>query len=173
MVAAAVSFVRGCGLKAGLRDSKKLTAGQREVLFKDLTESGQVVFGVAVVPAADIDRRGLTWAQTEAMSRAVSQVVVNPRSRIIVDGAVNYLKGIYPNAEAVTKADGKIMEVMAASIIAKVTRDNYMAGLRDDYPGYYFEKHKGYGTFKHKQAIRELSAIKGIHRLSYRPFQTL
>lgn len=172
LVAAAVSFARGCGLKDRLRDSKKLTAGQRQALFKDLTESEQIDFGVAMVPAVDIDRYGLTWAQTEAMSRAVSRIVADSQARIIVDGSVNYLKGAYPNAAAVTKADNKIAEVMAASIIAKVTRDNYMAGLKKDYPGYCFERHKGYGTLRHRRAIRELSAIKGIHRLSYRPFQT-
>ena len=97
------------------------------------------------------------------MNRAISQL--NPQPSIaLIDG--NRTAGIEINSRSVVKGDSKCADIAAASILAKVTRDRYMLEMAEKYPQYYFEKHKGYGTKLHYEALREHGPSE-IHRMSF------
>jgi len=152
----------------GLTDSKKLTKKKRDALDVIIRQQA-AGFGLGWVPASEIDQIGLSAALRLATIRAVEQVKV-PYHEIIIDGTINFLsetsKGAYVTTLA--KADLLIQSVSAASIIAKVARDNYMALQDELYPGYGFVDHVGYGTAKHRAAIDELG-VTPLHRLSFAP----
>ena len=170
-LAAAAVRLRGDWSAAGLDDSKRLLPAERQRLAGQLRRRADV--GLAFIEAREIDIHGLSWAQREAMRQAVACLRPAPDELIIVDGKVNYLKDFYAASRAVIKADGKYPAVMAASIVAKVDRDRLMLELDGRYPGYFFGRHKGYGTKLHLQALRQLGALRDIHRLSYRPLAAL
>ena len=151
----------------GLTDSKKLSAKKREQLAVDIREHAD--YGLGWIPAHELDSLGLTEALCKACREAVSQIK-GEFDQIIIDGTINFLRGTkYEDiVQVVPKADFLVPEVSAASIIAKVSRDQYMYDLADKYPGYGFEKHVGYGTAAHKKAIAELG-ICDEHRRSFRP----
>jgi len=154
----------------GLTDSKKLTKKQREKLDLEIREKA-AGFGLGWVDAATIDEIGLSKALVLATKQAVEQIKT-PYSEIIIDGTVNFLaetsKGEY--VTTMKKADLLVPCVSAASIIAKVARDNYMTEQAKLYEGYGFEKHVGYGTAAHMAAIDKLG-ITPLHRLSFKPLQ--
>lgn len=152
----------------GLTDSKKLTKIQREKLDIEIREKARGI-GLGWVDASEIDKIGLSRSLVEATKRAVEQIKVS-YSEIIIDGTINFLKDT-TKGEYVTlmkKADLLIPAVSAASIVAKVARDNYMADMAKANPGYGFEKHVGYGTAAHSEAIKKLGITK-LHRLSFKP----
>ena len=101
------------------------------------------------------------------MQTALDRVDSQDVDSIIIDGSLLYIDD--PRAEAVVKADAKYQEVMAASIVAKVTRDRYMHSLDTDYPDYQLGSHKGYGTTAHQEALLVHGPLKNIHRYSYKP----
>ena len=152
----------------GLTDSKKLTKKKRDALDILIREKASG-YGLGWVEAGEIDEIGLGPALRLATMRAVEQVKV-PYHEIIIDGTINFLsetsKGKYVTTLA--KADLLIQSVSAASIIAKVARDNYMALQDDIYPGYGFARHVGYGTLVHRNAIEKLG-VTPLHRLSFAP----
>lgn len=152
----------------GLTDSKKLTKKRREELDIEIRDKA-LACGLGWVEAIEIDRIGLSAALKLATIRAVEQINV-PYHEIIIDGTVNFLsetnKGGY--VTVMKKADLLVPSVSAASIIAKVARDNFMAGQDDVYPNYGFKKHVGYGTAAHMAAIEKLG-VTPIHRLSFKP----
>lgn len=154
----------------GLTDSKKLSKKQREKLNLEIREKA-AGFGLGWVDAATIDEIGLSKALVLATKQAVEQVKTS-YSEIIIDGTVNFLaetsKGKY--VTVMKKADLLVPCVSAASIIAKVARDNYMAEQANKYEGYGFEKHVGYGTAAHMSAIDKLG-VTPLHRLSFKPLQ--
>ncbi len=154
----------------GLTDSKKLTKKQREALDQAIREKA-LGFGLGWVDATEIDEVGLSEALRLATRRAVEQVHA-PYHEIIIDGTINFLadtgKGKY--VKTLKKADLLIPSVSAASIIAKVARDNYMAEQDRVYPGYHFAAHVGYGTAAHRAAIDQLG-VTPLHRLSFAPLQ--
>ncbi|HSX05221.1 MAG TPA: ribonuclease HII [Candidatus Saccharimonadales bacterium] len=166
LVAGAVALGRPI---AGLRDSKKLTKRQRERLAEELTQTAAAI-GLGWVWPAEIDAHGLTWAVKTAMERALAQITI-AYDEIIIDGNCNYLAP-NPQARAIVKADDSVATVSAASIVAKVARDQYMAALGDEYAGYGFAKHVGYGTAAHRAAL-QLLGVSDIHRKSYKPIQAL
>lgn len=158
-----------------LTDSKKLSAKKRSALSKIILDQAQAT-GLGWVSANELDRYGLSNALKLANRRAVKQVLATKIvfDGIIIDGTVNFLADT-PLTHKVTilkKADFLIKEVSAASIIAKVARDNYMIRLAEKYPAYGFEKHVGYGTALHKQALLE-HGICPEHRKSFRPIHDL
>lgn len=164
LVAGAVALVEPL---AGLRDSKKLSKKQREAL--DVTVRSEAPgIGLGWVWPAEIDKHGLTWAVRTAMKRALAEIAVE-YDEIIIDGNINYFAND-PKARAVIKADDSVPSVSAASIIAKVARDAYMAGLDGRYAGYGFDKHVGYGTAAHIAALKGLG-VSDVHRLSYKPIK--
>ncbi len=151
----------------GLTDSKKLTAKKREALAPIIQEKAAV--GLGWVSAKELDEIGMTAALCKACREAVKQIHV-PFHEIIIDGTINFLRDtpLASHVQVLTKADLLVPEVSAASIVAKVARDNYMYKLAEKYPGYGFEKHVGYGTTAHRKALEELGVCPE-HRKSFRP----
>lgn len=152
----------------GLTDSKKLTKKKRETLYDEVTKHA-TAYASGWVAAAELDEIGMSEALRLATRRAIEQIKV-PYSEIIVDGTVNFLAGTRKGeyVKTMTKADLLIPSVSAASIVAKVERDRYMAALDERYPGYGFRSHAGYGVAKHRAAIESLG-VTPEHRLSFAP----
>lgn len=152
----------------GLTDSKKLTKKRREALDVIIREQA-AGYGLGWVAAHELDEIGLSAALVLATKRAVEQIKV-PYHEIIIDGTINFLKETNKGRFVTTlaKADLLVPSVSAASIIAKVARDNYMAEQDAVYEGYKFASHAGYGTAAHRAAI-ELLGVTPLHRLSFAP----
>lgn len=152
-----------------LTDSKKLTAKKREKLAPIIKEKAKAT-GLGWVSAKELDEIGLAEALKLATRRAVENIPRESFTEIIIDGTQNFLKDtdLENLVSVLPKADLKIKEVSAASIIAKVARDNYMVSLAEKYPGYGFEKHVGYGTALHKSALEKLGPCPE-HRTSFKP----
>ncbi|MBP5634729.1 ribonuclease HII [Candidatus Saccharibacteria bacterium] len=158
----------------GLNDSKKLTAKRREKLAAEIHEKAYC--GLGWVSAAELDELGLSAALRKACREAVKAVQAQKPefNEIIIDGTINFLSdtplGKY--VSVLPKADALVPEVSAASIIAKVARDNYMVELAEKFPEYGFEKHVGYGTALHRAAIEKYGPCEE-HRKSFRPIAEL
>ncbi len=152
-----------------LNDSKKLTAKKRERLSQKILESASAT-GLGWVSAAELDELGLSESLKLATRRAVSKIPREKFTEIIIDGTINFLKDtdLENLVTVLPKADAKIKAVSAASIIAKVARDDYMVKLAEKYPGYGFEKHVGYGTALHKAALEKFGPCPE-HRKSFKP----
>jgi len=164
------AVVLGDAVIEGLTDSKKLTKKRRDAL--DILIREQVAgYGLGWVSAEEIDDIGLSAALRLATIRAVEQVDA-PYHEIIIDGTINFLKETSKGQFVTTLAKGDLLvpSISAASIIAKVARDNYMAEQDILYPGYGFTSHVGYGTAAHIQAIDALG-VTPLHRLSFAPLK--
>ncbi len=147
----------------GINDSKKLSEKKREALFDVICEKA-AAYSVSLVPESVIDEINIRRATHEAMQNAVNGLKIRP-DILLVDGN----DGIpFDNIESryIVKGDAKSQTIAAASILAKVTRDRYMVKLSEKYPGYGFEKHKGYGTKAHCEAIRALG-VSEVHRKTF------
>lgn len=159
--AAAVILPPGINLP-GLNDSKKLAEKKREALY-DLILENAISYGIAFATVEEIEELNILNATFLAMRRAVGQLRVTP-GLVLVDG--NRDPGLDFPTECVVKGDGKCADIAAASILAKVTRDRYMLDMAKTYPQYAFEKHKGYGTKAHYEALRAFGPSP-IHRPSF------
>jgi len=149
---------------AGLADSKKLTALQRERLF-DQIRAKALCCSIAQATVEEIDTLNILQATLLAMKRAVQGLRLKP-SKVLVDG--NQLPVLDVLAEAIIKGDSKVQAISAASILAKVHRDRLCQGLHAQYPEYGFHLHKGYGTAAHLAALQEFGASP-CHRQSFSP----
>ncbi len=150
----------------GVRDSKLLSPKQREALLPVVLEIAEAA-GVGWADPGEVDEWGVVAATRQAMARAVAQL----------DGAVDALLVDYlrlPNLNlpqrSLPKADVRCLSVAAASIVAKVERDRLMATLEQEFPGYGFAQHKGYGTRQHRAALAQLGPSP-IHRMSWQPLR--
>ena len=159
--AAAVILPRDIDIP-GLNDSKKLSEKQRELLY-DIIIRESLSYGIAFSTVEEIEQLNILQATFLAMNRAISQLSLKPELALI-DGNRN--TGIDMPSQCVVKGDSKCADIAAASILAKVTRDRYMYELAQEYPQYHFEKHKGYGTKLHYEAIREYGPSP-VHRMSF------
>lgn len=146
----------------GLNDSKKLTDKKRRELFPIIQEQA-IAFGVGLADEKEIDEINILQATFLAMERAVSQLAVRPE-HILIDGNRNKDFGI--PSDTVVHGDSLSASIAAASILAKVTRDDIMLNMAQQYPGYDFEIHKGYGTRAHYDALR-INGPCAIHRLTF------
>jgi len=154
---------------AGLADSKKLSEKKREALFLEIQEKA-LAYGIASASIEEIDEINILHASMLAMSRAVGLLPVIPE-HVLVDG--NRIPMSLPcPAEAVVKGDARQAAISAASILAKVTRDRDIVKASKIYPEYGFEKHKGYPTAQHLEALR-LHGITPIHRRSFGPVKKI
>ncbi|GLK74199.1 ribonuclease HII [Ancylobacter dichloromethanicus] len=147
----------------GLDDSKRLSAVQREKLFEAICATAEV--SLAFAPPTRIDGHNIRQATLWALARAVAGLPCAPRL-VLVDG--NDLPPLACTARTIIGGDGLVASIAAASIVAKVTRDRLMASLGAAHPGYGFERHMGYGTPEHAQALAALGACRH-HRASFAP----
>ena len=152
-------------LPSGLVDSKLLSRKQRERLMDDISLACEL--GEGWVQPAEIDDMGLTAAMRLGVARALAAVDAGYNEAIIMDGNFNYCDTDFTEVRAVIKADASYPIVSAASIHAKVRRDNYMASLGEPYRKYEFAKHVGYGTKLHHDLLR-LHGVSDQHRLSFK-----
>ncbi len=159
--AAAVILPRGIDIE-GLNDSKKLTEKKREKLF-DTICSEALSYGIAFASVDEIEQINILNAAMLAMNRAIDKLSVKP-ALALIDG--NRDSAIRMPSRCVVKGDAKCADIAAASILAKVSRDRYMLQMAERYPEYHFEKHKGYGTKLHYEALREYGPCE-IHRPSF------
>lgn len=146
----------------GLNDSKKLTDRRRRELFPEICEKA-LAYGIAFGSVEEIETVNILQATFLAMNRAVAQLGIKPEYAL-VDGNRDPKLGI--PTETLVKGDSRSANIAAASILAKVTRDDLMLEAAKTYPGYGFEIHKGYGTKAHYAALTELGPC-AIHRMSF------
>lgn len=152
----------------GLNDSKKLTEKRREALYDEILAKA-ADFAIARSTVEEIDDINILNARMLAMTRAVEGLGDKP-DHALIDG--NKLPELDMDATAIIKGDSQVMAIAAASILAKVTRDREMLEMEEQYPGYGFAKHKGYGTKAHLEALQALGPC-AIHRRSYAPVKKL
>ena len=159
--AAAVILPKGLEIP-GLNDSKKLTDKRRRELMPVIKEQA-LAYGIAFASHTEIDEINILQATFLAMERALAELKIKP-DLALIDG--NRQKDFGINVETVVKGDSRSANIAAASVLAKVTRDDYMEAMAQEYPGYGFEIHKGYGTKAHYEALRNLGPCP-IHRMSF------
>ncbi len=164
VVAAAVVLPMGYELP-GLNDSKKLTARRREALYTQLMDDDRVLKCVAEASVQEIDELNILRATHLAMARA-AQGIAAAVDFCLIDGLA--VPGFPLPSRNLVKGDARCLSIAAASVLAKVTRDHYMQKLAAEFPQYGFERHAGYGTKAHLEAIRQYG-VTVHHRRSFAP----
>jgi ribonuclease HII len=149
---------------AGLADSKTLSAARRETLAAHIREHA-LAWAVGEASVAEIDALNILRATLLAMARAVDGLSVRP-DEVLVDGL--HCPAVSCRVRAVIRGDATVPSISAASILAKTVRDAAMVGLHAHHPGYGFDRHKGYPTAEHVEALRRLGPI-AAHRRSFAP----
>lgn len=152
----------------GIKDSKKLSKGERELWFEkacDAQLAGLLNFKVALVSENIIDKHGIMEAIRRGMRQCLKGLEVPHHAHIFLDGAL-YAPKEFRHQKTIIKGDEKIAIISLASICAKVTRDKYMIKLSKKYPEYGFDVHKGYGTKMHRDGIKEHGLSK-VHRKTF------
>jgi len=148
-----------------IKDSKKLSAKQREIFYKILTKHPNIRWRIAKVSEKVIDKINILEATKLAMKKAIKNLKTRP-DFLILDG--NFKINLNIPQKSIIKADEKVFSCAAASILAKVTRDRIMQKYHKKYPKYGFDKHKGYPTKHHFRMLKKYGPCK-IHRKSFRP----
>ena len=151
-------------LRAVARDSKQLSPRQRETAYAVIVKSA-LSYSVGWAAAAEIDRNGIVPSVRFAMRRALSKL--RPAADSLLIDALSLQEVNLPQ-KSIIRGDSKSLSIAAASIVAKVERDSLMSNLAEEYSGYGFESHKGYGTERHMAAIRRLGPCPE-HRMSFSP----
>lgn len=162
VVAAAVILPAGFELE-GLTDSKKLSGKKRELLFPLIRQQARA-YGIGLASVQEIDRINILQSTLLAMQRALKQLK-GQADYLLIDGITPLPVGL--PQQTLKKGDSRSLSIAAASILAKVTRDRIMLTLDQQYPGYDFAGHKGYGTAAHLQAI-EIKGPVSPHRRTFR-----
>ena len=164
VVAAAVILDPG-RIPDNIDDSKALDEDGRAFLYNRIIKVAD--WGVGIAEIDRIDRDNILGATLWAMGEAVAALKSKPKL-VLIDG--NKAPRLAMETRTIVKGDAKCLSISAASIIAKVTRDRIMMALARDFPGYGFERHKGYGTPEHQAAINKLG-VCALHRRSFKPVQ--
>ena len=159
--AAAVILPRGHQIP-GLNDSKKLTDKKRRELFPLIKEQA-IAYGIGMASHEEIDEINILQATYLAMERAIAQLE-GKADMALIDG--NRAKDFGMAVRTVVKGDSLSANIAAASVLAKVTRDDLMVEMAQEFPGYGFEVHKGYGTKAHYEALRNMGPC-AIHRMTF------
>ena len=154
---------------SGVKDSKLLDRQKRNEL-DIIIRKHAVAVGVGWADVAEINALGLTRSLELAFSRALAEITVEYQ-QVIIDGKYNFLHG-EPRATTLVDADATMPVVSAASIIAKVARDNFMIQMAERYPDYGFERHVGYGTKLHQEALAHIG-LCDLHRTNFKPIRGL
>lgn len=152
----------------GIKDSKKLSASDRELWFSlalEARKEGMLDFVVSLVSERVIDRRGISYAINLGIKRCLANLNTTGDSQIFLDGGIRAPKK-FVHQLTVVRGDEKIPIVSLASIVAKVVRDRRMVRLSKKFPEFNFQTHKGYGTKLHRQAILEFGPST-VHRRSF------
>jgi ribonuclease HII len=166
-VVAAAAVIDLARVPTGLNDSKKLSHAARERLFHALSENAEIGIGIASVE--EIDRINILQATMLAMTRALA-ALASPPAFALIDG--NRVPKLDCPARAIVKGDGRVLSIAAASIMAKVTRDQLMLQLAEQHPGFGWEKNMGYGTALHLDALKRLG-VTPHHRRSFAPVRNM
>tara|TARA_Y100000768_G_C23903273_1_gene646269 strand:+ start:365 stop:961 length:597 start_codon:yes stop_codon:yes gene_type:complete len=168
VVAAAVVLPKNFE-KSILKDSKKLSFKQRQEAFKKIRKDS--VYALGIVSEVQIDRINILNATFQAMNKALKQIENFKRFKVFVDGPYSFDKS-NKNIVPIVGGDTKIPSIMAASIVAKCFRDNYMMKISKNYPSYKWEKNFGYGTKEHLKNITKHGVCKH-HRKSFSPIHNI
>ncbi len=151
----------------GLKESKLLSAGQREKFAGILKKQKGFAYAIVACSPRVIDTINIYQASRRAMRQALAKLSLSAgKTMVLVDGK-HLLQGIPHEQQAIVKGDQKIFAIACASIIAKVYRDRFMTRLAKKYPGYGFEQHKGYSTTYHQKQLKALGP-SAVHRRSFR-----
>lgn len=167
-VTAAAVILNPDAIPEGIADSKALTERRRDAL-EPLIQQQALAWGVGFASAQEIDQLNILKATERAMQRAVAALTVTP-DHALVDG--NYRFALPCPVTPLVKGDSLSLSIAAASILAKVARDRHMKALDQQYPGYGFARHKGYGAAAHMAALRQLGPCPE-HRMSWAPLRNL
>jgi ribonuclease HII len=162
-------YIHGASMGWKLADSKKMSKMQRDKANSGIRGMA-AAYGIGWVTSQEVDDFGLTKAVSLAMERAVIACNMDV-DQIIIDGSYNFLPDM-ANVTTIVKADASQPTVSAASILAKVARDNWMAEAEVRFPGYGFASHVGYGTAAHRTALQALGICE-LHRRSFKPIALL
>ena len=168
-VVAAACILPHTYINEKINDSKKLSEKKREQLYDEIINNA-LSYGVGIVDSKRIDEINIYEATKEAMHLAISQLKID--YDLILTDAMK-LKDEKVDVIDIIKGDAKCQCIAAASIIAKVTRDRILLDMDQKHPEYGFKSHKGYGTKKHVEAIKEHGIIDGFYRETYEPIKSL
>lgn len=152
----------------GIRDSKKLPMHKREFFFdllKNERKKGNLDFAVGMSSSNVIDEEGIVYSIKKALRKAITSLDFDIGSQILLDGGLVAPKE-YVNQRSIIRGDNTEFSIMLGAIAAKVTRDHLMINYSSEYPEYFFEQHKGYGTKLHYERIKK-HGLCGIHRRSF------
>jgi ribonuclease HII len=151
--------------KPRLRDSKQLSPQQREILFEYIAEHGRLRHAAAFVDAKTIDEIGIANAARQAAAVALSELRVSPeKAQVLLDAGLG-VSDIWKQ-ESFVRGDERVPAIAFASIVAKVLRDRVMEDYALEFERYFFDVHKGYGTLRHRQAIR-IHGLSVLHRATF------
>jgi len=153
------------GSLAGVRDSKQMTPAARERLFPLICQRA-LAYAIGFAPAETIDRLGILPATFQAMADAVAALAPAAEA-LLIDGPIRLTTLSLPQ-RPVIRGDQHSLSIAAASVLAKVSRDRYMAEISARFPDYGFARHKGYGTARHRHAIARLGPC-AEHRITFSP----
>ncbi len=152
---------------AGLADSKKLTAQKRQTLTREIKQHA-MAWSVASASVIEIDRLNILQASLLAMKRAIEKISLSKNALVLIDGIHKPQLSHEAEVQTIIRGDERVVEISAASILAKTTRDAEMLRLHACYPMYGFDRHKGYPTKMHLAAIHRYG-ICSMHRRSFAP----
>lgn len=153
-------------LLLSINDSKQLSHSKREKIFNIITNNNNFIYNISIVSAEFIDQNGLSYSWKHGVINSITGLKIQPDVCLIDGNRLVEIAGIQTNS--VIKGDQKSYSIASASIIAKVTRDRIMQKIHEEFPVYGFNKHVGYGTPKHLEALKKFGATK-YHRKSYKP----